>query len=185
MTSLATRDAGAVVIDLIVDPAASGQLSPGERRRLRSRLGRMVRAAWLSEKTPLPLEVSVRLTDDRTIHGLNREYRGRDQATDVLAFAMREASDGELNPELLGDIVISVDTAARQAGGRAAGRPSERASSRPGDGELFAELLFLCAHGLCHLLGYDHRTDAEEAEMNQRMGRLLAESVRRGQTRAA
>jgi probable rRNA maturation factor len=50
---------------------------------------------------------------------------------------------------------------------------------------LLAELLFLAAHGLCHLLGYDHQTDAEEAEMNARMQALLDESARRGRTRAA
>lgn len=128
----------------------------------------MVRAAWLSEDTEQPLELSVRLTDDAVIHELNREYRHKDKPTDVLAFAMREAAGADLTPELLGDIVISVDTAARQA--------------RRG---LFHELLFLCAHGLCHLLGYDHQTDEEEAIMNQRMKALLVECKRRGPTRPA
>jgi probable rRNA maturation factor len=50
---------------------------------------------------------------------------------------------------------------------------------------LLAELLFLAAHGLCHLLGYDHRDDAEEAAMNARMQDLLDESARRGRTRPA
>ena len=173
---------GSVVVDLTIDSTVTGRLSREERRRLRSRLGRMVRAVWLSERTASPLEVSVRLTDDAAIHELNRDYRGRDQATDVLAFAMREASDSGLHPELLGDIVISLDTAARQAGRARRGFES---AAGPDDGELFAEVIFLAAHGLCHLLGYDHRSDAEEAEMNRRMGALLVESLRRGRTRAA
>jgi rRNA maturation RNase YbeY len=50
---------------------------------------------------------------------------------------------------------------------------------------LAGEILFLAAHGLCHLLGYDHRNDREEAEMNARMAALLAEAARRGPVRAA
>jgi probable rRNA maturation factor len=153
---------------LIVDDSVRDRLTRAERARLQSRLGRMVRAAGLAEDAERPLEVSLRLTDDPAIRELNRDYRGKDRPTDVLAFAMREAEDGGLTPEVLGDIVISVDTAARQA--------------RRG---LFQELLFLAAHGLCHLLGYDHQTDEQEAVMNQRMRALLHEAGRRGPTRAA
>ncbi len=131
----------------------------------------MVRAAGLSESGPATggeLEVTLRLTDDPTIRELNRVYRKRDKPTDVLAFAQREGEGGGLHPGLLGDIVISVETAARQAR-----RGLER------------ELLFLAAHGLCHLLGYDHSTDDEEAEMNARMRLLLRESARTGRVRAA
>lgn len=156
------------VVDLVIDAAIRDRLSPIERRRMRSRLARMVRAAWLAEQTERPLELSVRLTDDAVIHQLNRDYRGRDSATDVLAFAMREAPGGEATPELLGDIAISVETAARQA-----------------HRGLFAELMFLAAHGLCHLLGYDHQDDAQEAEMNARMKALLSEAERRGPTAPA
>ena len=60
-------------------------------------------------------EVSVLLTDDADIRQLNRDYRGIDAPTDVLAFAMREGEDGNMNPNLLGDLVISLETAARQA----------------------------------------------------------------------
>ena len=157
-----------IVLSVRTDTSVRERIPVSERRHLRRRVGRMVRAAWLSEQTARPLEVSLRLTDDPFIRELNRAYRDRDSATDVLAFAMREGPGGQLSPEILGDIVISVDTAARQA--------------RRG---LRHELLFLCAHGLCHLLGYDHRDDAEEREMNARMRALLDESARRGPTRAA
>jgi probable rRNA maturation factor len=122
------------------------------RRRLRPELARMVRAIAKAERLA-DVEVSVRLCSDATIHALNRDYRKKDRPTDVLAFAMREAPGTP--PEVLGDVVISVDTARRQA--------------KRG---LHAELLFLASHGLCHLLGYDHNDDAEEAEMNARMAEL-------------
>jgi probable rRNA maturation factor len=153
---------------LLVDDSVRDRLTRAERARLRGRLGRMVRAAALAEDAEQPLEVSLRLTDDPAMRALNREYRGKDRPTDVLAFAMREAEDGALAPEVLGDIVISVDTASRQA--------------RRG---LFHELMFLSAHGLCHLLGYDHQTDEQETTMNRRMKALLDEAGRRGPTRAA
>lgn len=165
-----------VVISLMVDASVRDRVPA--RGRLRSRVVRMVRAAWLSEGTARPLEVCLRLTDDAEIHALNRDYRGKDRPTDVLAFAMREGEGGDLNPEILGDIVISVDTAARQA-------EAFQARGVSGRDSVFAEIVFLACHGLCHLLGYDHQTDAEEAEMNQRMQALLAEAERKGPTRAA
>jgi probable rRNA maturation factor len=154
------------VLDLIVDQPARGRLPPDRLRQLDRRVTRMVRAAGLAESGEL--EVTLRLTDDATIRELNRVYRGRDKPTDVLAFAQREGEGGDLHPGLLGDIVISMETAARQA--------------RRG---LDRELLFLAAHGLCHLLGYDHNTDEEEAEMNARMAALLGEAGRGGPTRPA
>ena len=157
------------MLDLAVDRAVRGALSGAELARLRRRTARMVKAAWLAEGSRRELEVALRLTDDGTIHQLNRAYRKKDRPTDVLAFALREGKGGALHPHLLGDLVISVETARRQA----------RRRGLPG------EILFLAAHGLCHLLGYDHRNDREEAEMNARMAALLAEAARRGPVRAA
>ena len=111
-------------------------------------------------------EVAVRICDDAAIRELNRDYRAKDKATDVLAFAQREAQAA--SRDVLGDIVISADTARRQA--------------KRG---LHAELLHLASHGLCHLLGYDHRNDVEERAMNERAAALRTEAVRRGSVRAA
>lgn len=105
-------------------------------------------------------ELSVLLCDDPTIHELNRDYRAKDRPTDVLAFAMQEGEGGGLQPDLLGDVVISMDTARRQAGER----------SRP----IVHEVTFLLAHGLLHLLGYDHQTDEEERRMSARTDALCA-----------
>ncbi len=158
------------MLDLVVDEPARGRLPGDRRRRLDRRVARMVRAAGLADANggAVELEVTLRLTDDAAIRELNRMYRGLDRPTDVLAFAQREGVGGGLHPSVLGDIVISVETAARQAR-----RGLER------------EVLFLAAHGLCHLLGYDHDTDAEEAEMNARMAALLREAARPGRVRPA
>ncbi len=91
---------------------------------------------------------------------LNRQYRGRDKTTDVLAFSLREGAFSHIQPEVLGDIVIAVPTAARQAA--EAGHPLGR------------EIEVLLVHGLLHLLGYDHeRGNAEERKMKRREVQLL------------
>lgn len=104
-------------------------------------------------------ELSVLLCDDATIRELNRDYRKKDRPTDVLAFAMREGEGGELHPHLLGDVVISMETARRQA------QEHQRTVAD--------EVTFLLAHGLLHLLGYDHRTAAEDRAMRARTDALV------------
>ncbi len=98
-------------------------------------------------------ELSILLCNDETIHALNREYRGYDKPTDVLAFAFQEVAEGIVMPDtpLLGDVIISVDTARRQA--------KERSWA------IVEEVTFLLAHGLLHLLGFDHRNRGEERRM--------------------
>ena len=137
------------------------------QRRLRVEVARMVRAAARRDRCA-DYDVSLRLVGDAAIRALNRDYRNTDRATDVLAFAQREGPAGAIHAAVLGDIVISVDTARRQA-----------------RGGLHRELLHLASHGLCHLLGYDHRDDAEEREMDARAAALRGEARRRGRIRAA
>lgn len=102
-------------------------------------------------------EVSVLLTDDADIRQLNRDYRGIDTPTDVLAFAMREGEDPDINPILLGDLVISLETAARQIGTK------DGLSGMWGS--LETEAALLTVHGVLHLLGYDHQTQEEATTM--------------------
>ena len=102
-------------------------------------------------------EVSVLLTDDADIRQLNRDYRGIDAPTDVLAFAMREGEDSNLNLNLLGDLVISLETAARQA-------TTKDALSQT-CGNLETEAALLAVHGMLHLLGYDHQTPKDATVM--------------------
>lgn len=113
-------------------------------------------------------ELSVVLADDAFIRELNRSYRRIARPTDVLAFPMPTPRSKTLVRErLLGDVIISLDTAARQA--EEGGRP------------LVSEVTHLLAHGLLHLLGYDHRDVAERREMDAMTRRLVgaAEARRR------
>ena len=93
-------------------------------------------------------ELSILLVDDEEMRNINREYRNIDRPTDVIAFAMREGEFSEVNRELLGDVIISVDTAGRQA--------FERGVT------VMEEVIFLLVHGILHLHGYDHEINMEE-----------------------
>jgi len=152
-----------MALDLAIDEGVN--VPAAVAAKLRREVARMVKAAALHEGRK-DLEVALRLCDDAAIHELNRDYRGKNKPTDVLAFAQREAETAD--PSLLGDIIISVDTAKRQA--------------KKG---LYAELLHLASHGLCHLLGYDHRDDEEERVMNARAAALRKAAARAGKVRAA
>lgn len=103
-------------------------------------------------------EVSILLTDDKEIRILNRDYRGFDKPTDVLSFSMLEGEGARFAGDVLGDIVLSVTTASRQA----------REAKRP----LLDEATMLVAHGLLHLLGWDHQTPAEDRKMRARTDEL-------------
>ncbi|TNE84457.1 MAG: rRNA maturation RNase YbeY [Deltaproteobacteria bacterium] len=96
-------------------------------------------------------ELSVLLTDDATIHPLNRDWRGKDRPTDVLSFSQIEGEAVPGAPLVLGDVIISLETASRQA--------AERGHS------LDREVQILLVHGIVHLLGYDHEEDDEAEEM--------------------
>jgi len=100
-------------------------------------------------------EVSLVFCDDAYIQNLNRDYRGKDQPTDVLSFALNEGEEPEIvdGPVqvLLGDIIISLETAARQA--------------EEYNHSLEREVAYLTVHGMLHLLGYDHMTEEDKAEM--------------------
>jgi probable rRNA maturation factor len=107
-------------------------------------------ALLLLDRTGLhECELSIVLCTDDFIRPLNRDWRGKDKATDVLSFSQREGEEADEDDPVLGDVVISVETAARQA--------EELGHS------LDLELRVLLIHGLLHLLGYDHEGSAEEA----------------------
>jgi probable rRNA maturation factor len=108
------------------------------------------------EDFPYSAEVSIVLTTDEHIHELNRDYRGKDKPTDVLSFQQLEEDDLRGQPDepvILGDVVISVETASRQAAER--------------HWTLDDELALLAAHGMLHLLGYDDETDEGADEMRE------------------
>lgn len=125
----------------------------------RELLARLLHHAKVDERA----EVSVSFVDDAAIHELNRVHRSVDRPTDVLSFP-QFGPDEEFPPEpipySLGDIVVSIETTKRQTAEY--GHSFER------------ELGFLLTHGLLHLLGYDHETPEEEAEMREKQRDLLA-----------
>ena len=119
-----------------------------DARRLRRVLGGAATALGVEG------ELALVLAGDRLLRRLNREYRGKDKATDVLAFPADGGTDG------LGDVVISLDTAARNA--RGLGRTLAR------------ELDVLALHGFLHLLGHDHESDDGAMErLERRLRRRL------------
>ncbi|HOP40574.1 MAG TPA: rRNA maturation RNase YbeY [Geobacteraceae bacterium] len=111
-------------------------------------------------------ELSVTIVGDRSMRRLNREYRGIDKATNVLSFSMAEGDFPGLNPHLLGDVVISADTALREA--------DEQGIS------YFDRVGFLLLHGILHVTGYDHeRSGEEEAQRMERKQRQLHALLKR------
>jgi probable rRNA maturation factor len=138
-------------------------LNAPARRRVAARVRAALRALGRGGSS-----ATLVFTDDEEIRALNRDYRKHDRATDVLSFHLQELA-GEADPAgdgiALGDIVISVETARRRAGGRRLG----------------AELERLAVHGLCHLFGHDHRRKTEATVMfslERRLRRVPLERAR-------
>lgn len=120
-------------------------------------------AAILKAAGQARAELSIALVDDDAIRELNGQYRGKPRPTDVLSFSLVEGEFADRRGKLLGDVVISVDTAARQARER-----------RRGLDDTIAKLL---VHGVLHLLGHDHEEDDEARRMlaeERRIWRVLA-----------
>lgn len=111
--------------------------------------------------------VDVSLVDDGEIRTLNKQWRRKNAVTDVLSFALTEAAGPDQSAQLLGDIVISLDTAARQA-------EQMRAQFGLADYGLWHETAFLATHGLLHLLGHDHQTAADADQMQALERQLIA-----------
>ncbi len=127
---------------------------------------RCCNAVLTYEEFKEPAEVSVTFVDDERIHSLNKEYRDVDSSTDVLSFPLGENGvydkNNDTGANLLGDIVISIPTAVRQA--ETYGHSLQR------------EIGFLTVHSMLHLLGYDHVNGGmEEVRMREKEERVLTE----------
>jgi probable rRNA maturation factor len=131
---------------------------------LSKKLVRQMAEKMLSELGLEESELSIFLTNDDQIHSINLEHRGKDKPTDVLSFPQHEFTApekprGRVQLTLLGDVVISLDTAQRQARSRRRG--------------LADEVRFLLAHGVLHLVGYDHANPEEKSVMTRRTRELV------------
>ncbi len=110
-------------------------------------------------------ELSILLVNDQEIRELNRRYLNRDKPTNVLAFPMRQGEFAPLNPHLLGDLVISIETAWAQ--------------SRSSGLREMEMLTLLLIHGILHLLGYDHERGKREArEMGIKQSELFRKCLK-------
>ena len=134
--------------------------------KLKMLVRRAIEATLDYENYQNPCEVSVTFTDDASIHELNKKFRGVDRPTDVLSFPLFDYEGQSEEPPvdellgMLGDVVLSLETAARQA--EEFGHSFER------------EVAFLTVHSMLHLLGYDHETgEADEADMRERQRAIM------------
>lgn len=149
-----------------VDTAVSSGVSVRRRAQLRSLADRVIEATLRDRgREPGACEVSVLFTEDAFISDLNLQYRGVEGPTDVLSFALSDP-DSEVDrvvvpglPEMLGDVVISLETAGRQA--FSAGKTEDQ------------EIALLLVHGVLHLLGFDHDEPEKEAFMWEHQDRIL------------
>jgi probable rRNA maturation factor len=139
-------------------------LMTNRQRRQRFRIqhlkkvaARILSALECTEET----ELSVSIVGDRAMRIINREYLGKDRPTNVISFSLQEGDCGGVNPDTLGDVVISADTAAREA--------------EEGGITFFERLSFLLLHGILHLCGYDHERsgEAEAVKMQQKEQQLF------------
>jgi probable rRNA maturation factor len=119
-----------------------------QRRKIRSTVLKLLKIMDSANK-----EISISFVDDNTIKQLNNHYLQRDHSTNVLSFSLQEGEYGNINPHILGDIVISTETAQRDAA--------------KDDLSLSEEIDFLIIHGLLHLLGFNHEntTKAQTTKM--------------------
>jgi len=146
-------------IEIFVEGEFRGVVDGGQVKRI-------VRQVLKAEGVALPYEVSLVFADSEAVKQLNRDYRGVDEPTDVLAFCMLPQKEADSSFALppngvtrLGEVIISYPQAVEQA--------KEQGHSTEG------ELALLVIHGILHLLGYDHEEPEEEAEMRTREKELL------------
>jgi probable rRNA maturation factor len=118
----------------------------------------------LTESGLLEAELSLLFVDDLQIQALNRRYLQRDKPTNILAFPMRKGEFSTLHAQLLGDLVISVETARRQ-------------SNRFGLDEM-GMITLLMVHGVLHLMGYEHEGSKKEAQEMALKQKQLFEGVK-------
>lgn len=108
-------------------------------------------------------ELSIVLTDDPGIEALNRQYRNRPSPTNVLAFPMQEGEFAGIQPDILGDVVISIQTAAMEASDL---------------GVTVADRFkFLLIHGILHLMGFDHEAGDKEEQLMEEKSAMLFEMI--------
>ena len=141
----------------IVGPPANVRGGRVDPILLRKRAARMLACIGHSKS-----ELSIALVDDSEMRVLNRDWRKKDRPTDVLSFSLLEGEGVDLPGALMGDVVVSVETAASQASSRHRG--------------LDEEVARLVIHGVLHIVGFDHEDASEAREMRREQRRLWREA---------
>lgn len=132
-----------------------------ERRKVRGTVSRIFKILDCADK-----EISIIFTNDESIKKLNNQYLGKNKATNVLSFSLLEGEHGDINPQIMGDIVISVDTA--------------REDAKRGNLTFEQEIDFLLIHGILHLAGFNHEnTSQAKADEMWRKERDLFNKINR------
>ena len=145
--------------DYEIEIQIEGELPPSlGQAPVRNRVLRAAATTLEQEGIAANVGLSILLTDDEAIRILNRDFRGQDKPTDVLSFPA--SSDFPGSARYLGDVAISLATAERQ--------------SSAGGHSLLDELTLLTAHGVLHLLGYDHLESSDQKAMWAAQDRVLA-----------
>lgn len=166
------------MISILTRPSIRGRV---DTRRLRRRVRRLLQLLGLEGA-----EVCILLTDDPEIHELNRDYRHRDAPTDVLSFSQYDQDEpfSSVQPLLLGDVIISVDTAGRQVEEgclprlEAALRASTHTRAVPEAWTIDDEIACLMVHGVLHLVGHDHMVDEDAALMFAKEAEIIPRLLR-------
>ena len=127
-----------------------------DKRRIRNTVLKILKILNCADK-----EISLSFVDDENIKQLNKQYLGKDKATNAISFSLREGEYSNINPQILGDIIVSVETAQRDA--------------LYGKLTIAQEVDFLIIHGILHLLGYNHEntTKKETNKMRQKEKELF------------
>jgi len=127
-----------------------------DKRKIRVKVTQLLKLTGCANK-----EISITLVDDEAIQRINKQYLSKDRPTNVISFSLQEGEFRDINPEMLGDVVISVDTAIRDAD--------------KGNLSFDEEIFFLIIHGLLHLLGYNHvnTSKANTLKMKQKERELF------------
>jgi len=127
-----------------------------DKRKIRIKVKKLLKIMDCANK-----EISITFVDDVTIQRINKQYLSKDKPTNVISFSLQEGEFGGINPEVLGDVVISVDTA--------------NSDADKGNLSFDEEILFLIIHGLLHLTGYNHEntSKANALKMKQKEKELF------------
>ncbi len=128
-----------------------------DKRKIRSTVLKIMKILDCADK-----EISLSFVDDEIIKELNKKYLGKNKPTNVISFSLREGEYNDINPQIMGDIIISAETAQRDA--------------LNGNLTVSQEIDFLIIHGILHLLGYNHEntTRKETNKMLQKEKTLFA-----------